>query len=766
MEDLLRAYRTYQKMMLYPHLIDEIRGLFLVALTEKGVATPESIREEAQKILLSDGLPADEENIRQYGGSLIDLHFVRCFRQDEIESYINLARKKEAFEELNRVVNTEDATPGQIRRALKEFTNIPQGSLFLSPDESEGVRVALINHFITNLVPFISIAKHHLTVRDIDEVLSNTVSTPRRTGRIGGKAAGMILAYKALLPRLGERDPQLEKFLVIPESYYFESGITSDFIDYNRFYYFHSQKYKTRELIEEGYAKLAPVLEKASFPPDVMASFRTFLAEIGEHPLILRSSSLLEDNIGYTFSGKYESVFLANQGDIEGRLASFVWGLKRVLMSTFSPAAILYRRDHNLLDFDERMGILVQKVVGRRFGDYFFPFAAGVAFSRNEYAWTPRIKREEGLVRLVLGLGTRAVERVEMDYPRMIALSHPTLRPEVSMVQVKKYSQKIVDVLNLETGKVEAIPYVDLFERIDHPDLPQALSTMEEGGYLSPPLFTGQEINLARSCVTFDNFLAKTPFTSLMKEILQKLEAAYGRPVEVEFAWDDERLYLLQCRSLAVRRQVEKVAVPGDIPNDLILFTNNRSVANSITKDIEFVVYVDPKAYSQLSELQERSAVGRVVGKINVALEERRYALLGPARWGSNDIKFGVKVGYDDINHTLALGEIAFEEAGVTPEVSYGTHFFNDLVEARIVPLALYPDQQETVFREDFLIQAPNLLTSLAPDATRYASVVRVIHIPSVMGGRMLQIYQDGINQKGIGFFDFPENSEGGPKGR
>lgn len=746
-------------MMLYPHLIGEMRRLFLSTLAKRGITSAESIEREALQMLKADGLPESEGNLRQYVDALIDLHFSRHFDQDEIENYINLVRKKEAFQELNRVVNTEGVTSHRIRKALKEFTKVPQGNLYISPSEAEGVRVALISHFISNQIPFIGIAKPHITIRDIDELLDHTHENPRRSGRIGGKAAGMFLAYKIILPRLDKRDPALEKYVSIPESFYFDSGTLSDFIDYNRFYYFHSQKYKSRELIEDEYLKMAPLLEKASFPPEVVKDFCGFLEKIGEYPLIIRSSSLLEDNVGYTFSGKYESVFIANQGDIRTRLASFMWALKRVLMSTFSPAAILYRRDHSLIDYDERMSVLVQKVVGRRFGDYFFPFAAGVAFSQNAYAWTPRIKREEGLVRLVLGLGTRAVDRVEPDYPRMVALSHPSLRPEVSTEQIKKYSQKMLDVLNLRSGQVQAISYLDLFRSIDHPDLYYALST-EEAGHLSPPLFRGREINLARSCITLDNFLTKTPFVSLMKDVLNRLEKAYGRPVDVEFAWDDEKLYILQCRSLAVRERIGRVIVPSDVPHDLVLFTNNRAVSNSITRNIEYIAYVDPKAYARLTSYDERSAIGRVVSRINRNLEGKRYALLGPARWGSNDIKFGVKVGYEDINHTLVLGEIAFEEEGSTPEVSYGTHFFNDLVEAHIVPLALYPDQPDTIFKEGFLVQSPNLLSSIAPDCAKYASIVHVIHIPACTKGRLLQVYQDGSGQRGMGFFAYPDESQ------
>jgi len=739
-------------MMQHPHLLDEFRQVFLDRLLQLEIVTEETVAQQVRALLDELAAPADAETIREYRNALVDLLFARHSTDSEIENHINLARKRNAFRNLQQVVNAEGATSAEIRRALKELTRIPQGTLHLPPAEVEGVRVALIDHFISNQLPFIGIAKQHITLRDVDEMLTTSHWTPRRSGKIGGKSAGLLLARCVVLPRLTERDPEIEQKVAVPESHYFSSGILADFIDYNRFYSLHSQKYKTGDQLEDDYYKMAAMVEKAAFPSDIMEELRSFLADVGEHPLIVRSSSLLEDNIGYAFSGKYASVFVANQGDLEARTAELVRAYKQVFVSVFSPGAILYRRDHDLLDYDERMSVLVQKVVGRRFGEYFYPFAAGVAFSQNMHLWTPRIRREEGLVRIVLGLGTRAVDRVEPDYPRMIALSHPTLRPEVAVQQVMKYSQRMVDVLNLRTRRLETIPYHDLLEASPHPEAHLALS-IEEGDHLSPQLFRGQPIPLERSCVTFDGFFAQTPFVELMRKILRKLETAYGRPVDLEFAWDQDRLYLLQCRSLAAREDIGQVTVPHDIAPDAILFTNHRAVGNCVTLDIEYVVYVDPKAYQKLSGYEEKVAVGRVVGRLNRLLKAERYALFGPSRWGTNDINIGVKVGYEDINHALILGEIAFEEGGVTPEVSYGTHFFNDLVEARITPVAVFPDEPATLFDEEFFSKSPSILSSLVPDFSLPSEAVKVIHVPTCRNGQVLHIYQDSRNQEGIGFF-------------
>ncbi len=755
--DLIRAYRLYGKMMRFADLRGEIRKLFLSVLCKRGIVCTESIRQDAVKQLEALGEPATEQAVGEVMDILTDIYFARHFTWEDIENYINLARKRDSFQSLNRLMNTEGVTSSQIRQAVREFCAIPKGSLYISPGESIGVRVGLLGRFISDQLPFLGVAKNHIVIRDMDELMERIIWNPRRGGRIGGKAAGMFLAYRIILPLLGQKDPEFEKYVRIPESHYFTSGFLTDFLDSNNLFWLHSQKYKNRETIEEEFGQISETIQKAAFPSDVIMQFRAFLEKVGEHPLIIRSSSLLEDNVGYTFSGKYDSVFIANQGDIEIRLDEFIRALKQVLTSLFSPRAILYRQDHNLLDFDERMSILVQKVVGRQFKDYFFPTAAGVAFSQNMYAWTPRIVRGDGLLRMVFGLGTRAVDRIGPDYPRMVPLSHPLLRPEAGAEQIQKYSQKLVDVFDLKSRSVLTVPALDLL-RAHYPDLYYVVSVDDEG-HLSAPLFKKEEIDTARTCVTFDNLLSKTPLAGLMKRILHQLEKAYGRPVEVEFAWDDGIFYLLQCRALAASRLVEKVAVPGEIDPQKVLFTCSSVLFSSAVKNIEYIVYIDPRVYAALSTLEERLAVARMVRRINRLLEGRVYALFGPGRWGTNDVKMGVRVSYEDINRTRVLAEIAMREVGIVPEPSFGTHFFNDLVEANIVPLAIDPDSPGTVFREEFFHRCPNALASLDP-GLQVDGIARVIDVPSCTQGQYLQVYLDGEQQKGVGFLGYPEKAD------
>ena len=156
---LVRTYRLYQKMMQYPTLVEEMRKLFLTALDTRGTTSVDGIEIEAKKLLQSAGMEVSAENLASYRNALIDYHFANNFSDDEIDNHIHLARKHERFENLQKVVNSEEVTPRKIREALREFCDIPQGDLFIPASNAEGVRVALIDHFISSQLPFVSVAK-------------------------------------------------------------------------------------------------------------------------------------------------------------------------------------------------------------------------------------------------------------------------------------------------------------------------------------------------------------------------------------------------------------------------------------------------------------------------------------------------------------------------------------------------------------------------------------------------------------------------------
>jgi hypothetical protein len=386
---------------------------------------------------------------------------------------------------------------------------------------------------------------------------------------------------------------------------------------------------------------------------------------------------------------------------------------------------------------------------------------AGVAFSYSPIIWNPRLRREEGFCRLVMGLGTRAVNRVAEDYPRLVTLSHPDLRPETTPAEIRRYSQKTADVVDLQAAELAAVPVARLLQR-DLPSLPW-IASVDQGDTLMPLVSLGPHRAPERMVPTFDNLLQKTEFVRLVKDVLATLARQYDIPVDVEFAVSLDstvpvpgiRLHLLQCRVQSGVRSGVSCKIPRSVAGEDKFFVATRVVPQGIVPQVSYICYVDPDAYGRLADSGQRKAVAETVGRLNKTLETQTFILIGPGRWGSIDPLVGVPVTYADIFNTRMLVELAVEQQGAVPEPSYGTHFFQDLVEAEIYPVALYPDQPGDLFRRDWLTQAKDWLDDILPGAPAPKGCVKLVNIPGEFGGRKLNVYMDG--ETAVAFLAEPE---------
>jgi len=488
--------------------------------------------------------------------------------------------------------------------------------------------------------------------------------------------------------------------------------------------------------------------------------------------LIVRSSSLLEDNFGTSFAGKYDSFFCPNQGTPEENLEALTLAISQVYASVPGPVPILYRQHMGLVDYDERMAVLIQKVQGTQYRNLFFPALAGVGFSLNPFRWNPRIRQEDGFLRMVWGLGTRAVERVANDYPRMVALSHPQLRPEAGAEEVKRYSQHFVDLIDLADNQLKTLPISEVLS-VDYPAV-RFLASVDKGEYLQPMFSQSRAINPQKLVLTFETLLKDTTLVLLMKAILKKLERRYGGPVDIEFTVDigseypqpSLRVHLVQCRPQSSHESDwRKASSLWDeawaIPEEDVIFSASKLVPHGLVPQIRYVVYVDPEKYDRIADPSTKLQLARVVGHINQRLEGERFILMGPGRWGSSNMDLGLKVTYADIHNTSMLVEIALSRGNGTPELSYGTHFFQNLVEARIYPLPLYPHQGDTVFRTAFFLESPNVLKDLLPSDGKYAKYIRVIDVPATSEGRYLEVVMDSEKGKALGYLKRYDEEEG-----
>lgn len=622
--------------------------------------------------------------------------------------------------------------------------SLPENSSEVAALKQELTRMMIGNH-----PEFSRLADQYFTIGDLFSIRDRLIGS----GRIGGKAAGMLLARRILTVTAGAFE--FSEILEEHDSFYIGADVFFTFLVNNELFRLRLRLSRSSHISHEEFSEVEKRFLAGRFTAEILEQFRRMLDYFGQAPIIVRSSSLLEDSFGNAFAGKYRSEYCANQGTPEVRLEAFLTAVKLVYASTLNPDALTYRRTRGLGESDEQMAILVQRVSGMPFNRYFFPTLAGVAFSRNLYAWTNRIDPEQGMIRLVLGLGTRAVNRVGDDYPRMIAVSHPQLRPEAG-TRIVKYSQWKMDVIDLAENRFTTKSVREVFSDGEYPHLPMLVSLMKDG-YLSDP-FTGRlPAGTNKFVLTFNNLINRTNFVKIIGEMLFRLEGVYGHPLDTEFtaAVDHDgriRVNLLQCRPMRLPGTTGPVEMPLELPAERILFRSHRTISGGIVEQIRYILYIDPKRYAAIEEGDIKKTLGRIVGKINEhpRIEGQTLIMMGPGRWGSSNINLGVNVSYADINNTAVLVEIAREAAGHIPEVSYGTHFFLDLVEAKIIYLPVYPNDPEADFQHKFFAEATNSLTDLLPEADKFAPYVHLIDLPACTGGRYARLVADPRSQQAV----------------
>jgi len=646
----------------------------------------------------------------------------------------------------------------EITNELNRFYNQDAEETTLAPEDKISIKTSLIRRFFTNRPEYVNIAKTFIEPEDFVSLLQHTVGPTHGSGKLGGKTSGVFLAEKIIKEKM-EKNETL-KDISFPRSWYITSDTIFNFIHYNDLDETFQTKYLHPDQIRQEQPFLEQIFKNGAFPNEIVEGFRRIIRDLEGKPIIVRSSSLLEDSYGAAFSGKYKSLFVSNTGSEEERLYSLMDAIAEVYASTFGPDPIEYRRERGLLDFSEEMGILIQEVVGITVGHYYMPVFGGVAFSKNEFQWSPRIQREDGMIRLVPGLGTRAVDRIGNDYPILVSPRKPKLQVNALVSERIQYSPRYMDVINLKSGAIETVDAINLLkEHADEfPNLNQIISIHKDGRLVNPPsiLLNPKESDIV---ITFSNLFEKSDFLEKMKHILFLLEEKIGSPVDVEFASDGEKLYVLQCRPQSQSIGMERKPIPKNVSQDKKLFYTNKYVTTGQVENIEYIVYVVPEKYGNLETREEMQKIASIVNELNNKLPKRKFILMGPGRWGSRgDIKLGVPVKYGDINNTSLLVEIAKEKGEYTPELSFGTHFFQDLVEAEIKYLPLYTNQSNDTFNEDLLLYQENQLSRILNNYQKYENVVRVIKTSDIFSGDSLSVIMDGEAGEALAYLKSPDH--------
>lgn len=591
----------------------------------------------------------------------------------------------------------------------------------------------------------LSLAISKFSLEELIEIKSRLIGT----GFVGGKTVGMLLARKIISQN---KSLDWQKLSEGHDSFYIGSDIFYSYIVQNRWW-----KLRMQQKTQEGYFSAANVLKEKMlygvFSEEVMEKFQQIIEYFGSSPIIVRSSSLLEDDFGNAFAGKYESIFLANQGTPEQRYLQFAEAVRRIYASTMNEDALVYRKQRGLDKLDEQMALLVQRVSGAYHKNYFFPDLAGVGVSYNTYVWNNSINPEAGMLRMVFGLGTRSVNRVEGDYPRMVALDDPLRRPYAEKDDLRKYSQHEVDLINIKENALTTVPFEKIVSEKSYKDVErmavkdyESMRAMSERGAQDKDYWI----------LTLDNLFRDNTLADTFKKILKSLEESYKYPIEIEFTINftkdnNYKINLLQCRPLQTRGLGQKVEIPAHVKKENILFeSQGYFLGGNISQKINWVICVDPEKYSKLA-LSDKHETARIVGKLNRTIENREESptlLMGPGRWGTTTPSLGVPVKFAEINNVAALAEVAFSAGNLMPELSYGTHFFQDLVETNIFYVALFPEKKEVILNGAWLAQFKNLFATLMPESAKYEDLIGVYDISQ----KDLRIMSDVVTQKVISF--------------
>ena len=578
----------------------------------------------------------------------------------------------------------------------------------------------------------LALIKDYFTFEDYVTIYDRRVGS----GLVGGKTCGMLVARKII----EKNCPDIYNDIFEPDdSFYIGSDLFYTYIVSNDLW-----DIRVKQRTKDGYYKYGKELEEGlkngTFSDQIKKEFIHILDYFGQNPIIVRSSSFLEDGYGNAFAGKYESVFCVNRGSLEERLAAFEEAVKIVYASTMNISALEYRKLNGLDDTDEQMALLVQRVSGSYHGDYLFPTAAGVGFSYSPYSPLPDMDNSKGMLRLVMGLGTKAVDRTKKDYPRIINLDKPEVTLMKDIKEKHRYSQHYLDVIDFENVSLHDIPVDDGLDIIPK----YAKKVLVEHDREAERMFRERGQRREIVFVNCEGMVKNQEFIDVMKEILNTLETAYDYPVDIEYTvnvGEDSsfNVNLLQCRPLQVSTNNEAIEMPED--EDVFFHIRESSMGMSRKDDIDVICYVDPHKYYEYPYAQ-KSSISRVIGEVNAYCRDndKTAILIVPGRIGTSSPELGIPVVFADISHFSAILEESYSEVGYMPELSFGSHMFQDLVEAEIYYGALFENEKRLEFNRDMIFDYPNILNDINPNLNEeICSMIQVIDF----GEGRAELYHD-----------------------
>lgn len=522
-------------------------------------------------------------------------------------------------------------------------------------------------------------------------------------GSLGGKARGLAFLF-ALLDRAGNLEEDFGDRIEVsaPKSLTMATQCFDEFVTFNDLKYL-----ADREVEDEEVARIFGLAEMPSW---IVDQLRAYLMEI-RYPLAVRSSSLLEDAQFQAYAGLYSTYMLPNDhSDIDCRLEQLVHAVKMVFASTYFKAPKAFSKRVNLRTDEERMGVIIQQIVGERYGDHFYPAIGGVAQSYNYYPFG-RMKPEEGVATVAMGLGKTVVDgekclRFSPRYPKVLPQC-PDMEETLKNAQNNFYSLHMpgeCGIQRVRTG--ENLVRRDVADA--EPDGPL--------GMLASTYLPDQDILRDTASIDGPKVMVfapvlkhkAIPLAEVLGAVLEVAEEAMGGPVEIEFAvnmYRDGRkpiFSLLQVRPMSALADLHQVAIEPEERERAFCYSEH-ALGNAEKTGIMDIVYVRPDVF----DVGRTEQIAREIGRINRRMVEegRKYLLIGPGRWGSSDRWLGIPVGWADISGVSVIIETWADELKVEP--SQGSHFFHNITTLGI-NYVMVPRTGESRLDWDWIVSLPS----------------------------------------------------------
>jgi len=658
---------------------------------------------------------------------------------DEILSRIQMWIQEDRLSHLVQIVQRH-LSLSEVMDALRRYFCTAPFEADAKYPVSKGLKVSLIRRILSDEVDYINLLKQHVEIEDLYHLLENVIFSPESHGKLGRRSSAFFLASQILENAKTASEPL--NFLQIPKTWYISSDMMLHFMHYNHIDEIIEQKYKEIERIRLEYPHIVQTFTHSAFPPDMVRAMSMALDGLGDVPLIVRSSSLLDERSGKTFTGEYQSVFVINRGPKQERLAELMQAVAQVYASAFSVDPIEYRAEQTVLDFSEEMGIMIQEAVGTRVGPYFLPAYTGSALSWNDFRWSHQLERDDGLVRIVPGLGARCSINHRNPHPVLFSPGQPGLKVNASEEEARRFAPKTLDLINLETRSIETVDISGFLKTAGnlYPQMKNVFSLYKDGS-IEPlseaSLNTGDDELLA----TFDSLIERSPFVVQLRRTLRLLEEKMGGPVHLRFASDGESVYLLECCRQRHSVKNQSASIPRDIPADERIFHTHRSISDGRIQGITHIVYIDPEAYKKISDENRYNELAEVLKKLNELLPKKQFMVVSPHPWkGRDNKKPEGTIPFSLINHTAFLAEIFAVNEDARVEPSFRTPYYHDLVKSEICYLPLYPEQENTGLNEAFLKGAKNMLEEILPEFAHLTDLIRLIDITQSKEGKVLEV--------------------------